>query len=347
MMMFSVLLLLMSLFGIQSAVIKRGDAESRNLNKTQYFHSGSSLSNSVRFMTVADWGGLPYTPFTTQIELAMATQMGKLAQSIQSEFTLALGDNFYYDGVQDIHDKRFQETFEQVFTAPALYKPWYFVAGNHDHYGNASAQIAYTKLSDRWHFPDYNYTLMYRVPGTNVVAEFIMIDTIIICGLGEPQPTGPKDELKSKSVLNWLEDKLKNSRADYLFVAGHYPIYSVAEHGPTACLLPKIEPLLHKYNVTAYLSGHDHNLQHLQYTDKIYKTLVNYFIIGAGAFIDPSLKHKHSVPPGTLKFHWADVTSFGGFASGLITANQTTFTFHCSNGKILYRASLLPRRSGK
>lgn len=49
--------------------------------------------------------------------------------------------------------------------------------------------------------------------------------------------------------------------APYLVVGGHYPIYSVAEHGPTQCLIDRLRPLLYKYNATTYLCGHDHNLQ--------------------------------------------------------------------------------------
>lgn len=50
-------------------------------------------------------------------------------------------------------------------------------------------------------------------------------------------------------------------RADFLFVSGHYPIYSTCEHGPFECLINKLDPLLRHYNVNAYFSGHDHNLQ--------------------------------------------------------------------------------------
>ena len=57
---------------------------------------------------MGDWGGLPDFPFRTPIEKAVAAEMGKIADQIDSKFTLALGDNFYFSGVKDISDKRFQ-----------------------------------------------------------------------------------------------------------------------------------------------------------------------------------------------------------------------------------------------
>ena len=83
--------------------------------------------------------------------------MGIVGQQINAKFSLAVGDNFYDSGIRtDVHDQRFQSTFEKVFVQPHLQGPdfkFHVIAGNHDHGGNVTAQIEYTKMSNRWNYP--------------------------------------------------------------------------------------------------------------------------------------------------------------------------------------------------
>jgi tartrate-resistant acid phosphatase type 5 len=54
----------------------------------------------------------------------------------------------------------------------------------------------------------------------------------------------------------WIEDKLANCQEKWLFVAGHYPVYSAGPHGVSKVLSAKLKPMLDKYLVDAYFSGH-------------------------------------------------------------------------------------------
>ena len=74
--------------------------------------------------------------------------------------------------------------------------------------------------------------------------------------------TGPEDWLLAEEQWAWLETELAaSSEFDYLLVGGHFPVWSIAEHGPTSQLVERLKPLLEKYDVSAYINGHDHNLQ--------------------------------------------------------------------------------------
>lgn len=302
--------------------------------------------DSLNFFVLADWGGLPFTPFTTMVERAIAREMGKLAAAHNITFVLALGDNFYFSGVEDVNDHRFKDTYEHVFSNPALGVNWYLIAGNHDYLGSVDAQIAYSNVDKRWNFPSYFYPLNFSLPSGSKKIDIIMLDTVMLCGVLtsddlEQQPEEPENSMDAAKQLSWLEDQLKNSKADYLIVAGHYPVFSIGLHGPTYCLVRQLLPLLHKYNVSAYISGHDHSLQHFQYT--LQNTTVEYFVTGAANFIEFLAIHKSAVPPGSLRFYWADITSLGGFSSVKITSKQLMYSFYAANGKLLYQFPINPR----
>jgi hypothetical protein len=72
----------------------------------------------------------------------------------------------------------------------------------------------------------------------------------------------------------------KGSTARWLVVAGHYPVYSVADHGNTQALIDLLTPLFKKYHVCAYFNGHDHVLQHIEHDG------VAYFTSGHGTHSD-------------------------------------------------------------
>ncbi|KFM74008.1 Tartrate-resistant acid phosphatase type 5, partial [Stegodyphus mimosarum] len=266
--------------------------------------SDVSCSSSLKFVMLGDWGGLPIFPYKTFVELSVGREMSYLASKVGVDFILALGDNFYLDGVKDVDDPRFKETFETAFGYESLHVPWFLIAGNHDHYGNVSAQLAYSSKSDRWHFPALYYKKNFKVPLSNFTVDVVMTDSIILCGNTDPaepykQPLFDSVNLyERKKHWQWLENVLKSSKAQYLLVCGHYPVYSIGSHGNTNCLVKYLKPLLEKYNVSAYLSGHEHNMQHIQVQG------IDYIISGSANFIDPSKKHIDEIPPKSLLFHW-------------------------------------------
>lgn len=153
-----------------------------------------------------------------------------------------------------------------MYSAESLQVPWYMIAGNHDHYGNVSAEVSYSAISERWNFPNLYHSKSFSdVSGTTL--DVIFIDTIDLSGntVGYEGDPGYYNKLPLKSVADaaeqwtWIEEQLSSSTADYLIVAGHFPVYSVCEHGNTQTLYDNLRPLLIEHKAH-YLAGHDHCL---------------------------------------------------------------------------------------
>ena len=84
----------------------------------------------------------------------------------------------------------------------------------------------------------------------------------------------------------FIVEKLTNFHVLHIHII-NIIVWSVAEHGPTQLLVDRLRPMLVKYNVTAYICGHDHNMQHIQENNHF----VEYFLIGAGHDTNPSMEH--------------------------------------------------------
>lgn len=338
-------------------------------------------TSRLRFLAIGDWGGQDLAPFYTEEQWETAQGMARVASAgvvgeeddprqPAASFVLSLGDNFYFNGLQEDVDEetRFQETFEKVYHHEELQLPWYIIGGNHDHCGDISKQLKFSEdPNTRWSFPDFNHRIVKEFsPNKNspsVKVEIIMIDTIQLAGNAcfAPEsasseeyfaaPPGPGNDQASTAqaamTLEWIREALEKSDADYLMVAGHYPIYSACSHGSTPELVENLDPLLKQYGVTAYLSGHEHCQFHFAHDD------MNYFLSGAGHNCCYGSDEKKYLPKGgELKYLLADSTDYsgsagvrGGFLSFDVTRNNMIVTVHKESGDALYETELFPRDS--
>ena len=335
--------------------------------------AASADDDAFNFLVMGDWGGIGKPPYTTPEEVATAAGMGKVAGERSSRFAMALGDNFYSLGIRtDETDMRFEHTFENVFTSPNLMGDDYFrvLLGNHDHYGNVTAQVEYSNHSKRWRMDDLYWSFEETGPAytgdldrglvaadtsaTSTLVKFVMIDTVTLAGVGHQRDEvtgeyftphgdalpGPADRDFADSQLAWIEEQMKAaSAADYLIVAGHYPVYSICEHGPTTELVKDIKPLLDKYKATAFLNGHDHCQQHIEVDGVAYHT------IGSAHENNPSTAHKDKIPEGSLRFHIGEGDGHGGFGLIEVSGAGLVVQHMAGNGTVVYTAPPIPPRS--
>jgi predicted MPP superfamily phosphohydrolase len=114
------------------------------LNFQQPLRFNDPLASKVSFLVLGDWG----SGFKEQKTIAGI--MHTVAELNQSEFIVAVGDNFYTQGVVDTNDSKFADYWKNMYTGYLANIPWYVVLGNHDWYGNPVAQIEYTKIDEKW-----------------------------------------------------------------------------------------------------------------------------------------------------------------------------------------------------
>lgn len=254
--MLSIFLLIVSFVFASCATMRGGIANRRLADPNSGYFDPSS---TIRFLEIGDWGGVENSPFTTIEQFQVSAGMNKIGKQIDAQFVIALGDNFYSHGIPtNVYDARFQETWNAVYDATELNIPWYVIAGNHDHRGNVSAQIAYSNLDStkRWNFPSLYYKKSFASRDKFVNLDIIFMDTTSYTGSNE----GDGDSVYPVTVADaaqqaFIENALSTSTADYIIVAGHYPVYSVCEHGNTRTMVLNLKPLLDKYNAH-FMSGH-------------------------------------------------------------------------------------------
>jgi acid phosphatase len=273
----------------------------------------------LNFLIIGDWGrkGTPG-------QLAVADGMSRVAEQLKSRFVVTTGDNFY-DGVTNLYDAHWQESYEAVYNSPPLQIPWYVVLGNHDYQGCVQAQLDYVCLSERWRLPARYYAVEEAIDAT-ASALLVFLDTSPF--LSSYQPNGPEyiESLRGQDPepqLTWLQPTLAASKATWKLVFGHHPIYSASPyHGDTLELRHRLLPILQAHHVQAYICGHEHDLQHLAADG------VDYFVSGAGAECRESGWRRDS------RYSVSEL----GFSAISLTRDCLRVEFYDANGKRLYDA---------
>jgi predicted MPP superfamily phosphohydrolase len=160
----------------------------------------------------------------------VAKSIDTLAQKRKPEFLLALGDNFYEDGVSSTTDRKWEDYWKKVYTGYLSKIPWYTVLGNHDWHGSVKAQL--DKKDPIWVMPDHFYTKEDQVG--NKTVGFVFVDTDLFqygydCSSKVCSKTAAYGWTRANNTIEkqceWIETQFKKySQKDYLIVVGHHNV---------------------------------------------------------------------------------------------------------------------------
>jgi tartrate-resistant acid phosphatase type 5 len=283
---------------------------------------------ALSFIAMGDWGrnGADH-------QKEVAAQMGKTAAEINTQFVIATGDNFYPGGVISEWDPLWKYSFEDIYTDFHLQWDWYPVLGNHDYKSNPDAQVKYSTISRRWKMPARYYSKFFFINGdTSQAVLIVFIDTNpLIPEFYKNSEYGPnvktQDSTKQKKwLVKVLSDTATNIK--WKIVVGHHPMFTSGSRYDgydTKAIRNSLKPVFDKYNVDVYLTGHEHNLQHLHPLGK-----THHFISGAAS--------------EKTKVRLIDISEMAaseyGYMLFSVTAAEITVQTIDYTGKVIYSATI-------
>jgi len=244
-------------------------------------------------------------------QLDVADGMARVCEKYGCDLVLMLGDNFYPDGVNSLLDPQFVSKFESVYAK--INKPFFAILGNHDVKKDVLSQVLYSLKSDSWLMPNYEYS----IETSN--ANFHGLNT-----------NCPFSSERLRRIINQKENTIDETVVPWNIVFGHHSVFSNGTHGDANIFTRLFWNWFLEGRVDIYLSGHNHNLAHLQNK----KSSTEYVISGAGgkSYRSKSEREKLNISAASALYTYNDL----GFTWLDITKRSITIRFHDSNGKKIY-----------
>lgn len=265
---------------------------------------------------------------------SVAAILNKLAPVVQPRFIISSGDFFHNDGVKSVEDSLWPLMTAKIFASPFMKVDVYPIDGNHEYIGNPQAPVDYSAINPHWKMEARDYTFVKKIDSTTSV-RFVMIDTSPFVEKYKNDPKYHSVKLQDwRKTVVFLDSVLRVSHEEWKIVVGHHPIYtSDFGQGSTYELIKYIDPLLKKYKVDMYFSGHIHKFEH------VHRDGFDYFTTTNGG----------SVPRiATPWFYTRFVKKTLGFTVCSVSKDQFSVYFVNKSGNVVYtfhkKKSELPQR---
>lgn len=302
--------------------------EERSGYKEGFIPELKTQEKSLNFLVMGDFGRLGQ-----YYQKEVATQMGKAAMTIEADFTVCVGDNFYPNGVQSPTDHQWIASFEDIYKNIGLHHNWYVALGNHDYRGNIQAQIDYSKISRRWKMPETYYSKTFELKNGEKVLMVVMDTNPYIENYYKKGGDMYNNIIAQDTIAQtkWLKETLatKDTSIKWKIVVGHHPLYSGGKrktNPETIAFANSFAPIFDKYKVDAYLCGHEHDLQVIKPKGRY----ITQFLSGAASEVRPTGNTE-----GTL-FAKSDA----GFMTFSITDKIMLVQLVNAEGKIIYTTEI-------
>ena len=238
-----------------------------------------------------------------------------------------LGDNFYPNGINYKNGSEWNKFLEYFKTNIPIYS----ILGNHDYILNPYAQIN----SNYWNMPNFFYFRQFNNIGcwfldTQILDPGDINDNSYYLNLHSRINEIHNNKYKVfNTQIEWLNKSFETHKnLKYKLVFGHYPIISGGLYNKNEVLYELLIDVFSFYNINAYISGHDHNLQHLQIKiNNKYK--FNQFISGC-----TNINHSYKI--NTNKKYNLFFNSNPGFLKIIKKNDNLEFKFISENNNKLY-----------